>query len=192
MRVSVIVPVYNTQNYLPECIDSVLAQTFGDFELILVDDGSTDDSPQICDDYAARDPRVRVIHQKNAGPAAARNAGLDHAQGEYILFADSDDRLLPNLTAVVHDSLAKTNADCLGWQTILSDADGQRPYNRFFTGNAQIAEPQEKMTFLIRRFFHYELGWELWNHAFRRKIVERHQIRMCVTSEHIAEDGVCF
>lgn len=88
---SVIVPVYNVEDYLEECVNSVLCQTLPDFELILVDDGSKDQSGAICDAYAVRDSRVRVRHQQNAGASAARNNGLKHAKGEYILFLDSDD-----------------------------------------------------------------------------------------------------
>lgn len=90
-KLSVIVPVYNTEKYLRECIDSILAQTFTDFELILVDDGSTDGSGAICDEYAAKDPRIQVIHQQNGGAAVARRSGVRIAQGEYITFVDSDD-----------------------------------------------------------------------------------------------------
>ena len=90
-KISVIVPVYKVEKYLPECIESVLAQTFPDFEMILVDDGSPDNSGAICDDYAARDPRIRVFHKENGGVSSARNLGLDHARGEWIAFVDSDD-----------------------------------------------------------------------------------------------------
>lgn len=90
-KVSVIVPVYKVEKYLPECIESILAQTFTDFELILVDDGSPDNSGKICDDYAARDSRIRVFHKENGGVSSARNLGLDNARGEWIAFVDSDD-----------------------------------------------------------------------------------------------------
>lgn len=88
---SIIVPVYKVEKFLPKCIESVLSQTYNDFELILVDDGSPDKSPEICDQYAELDKRVVVIHQKNAGVSSARNAGLERAQGEYIGFIDPDD-----------------------------------------------------------------------------------------------------
>ncbi|MBR5804068.1 MAG: glycosyltransferase [Bacteroidaceae bacterium] len=91
MRLSIIVPVYKVEKYLSECIDSILSQTFTNYELILIDDGSPDRCGIICDDYARKDNRIRVIHQKNGGLSAARNAGLDVAQGEYIAFVDSDD-----------------------------------------------------------------------------------------------------
>lgn len=93
--ISVIVPVYNVEPYLTRCLDSILVQTFSDFELLLVDDGSSDCCGAICDTYAQKDSRVRVYHQTNAGVSHARNTGLDHARGQYVVFVDSDDYVLP-------------------------------------------------------------------------------------------------
>ena len=90
-EISIIVPVYNVEKYIKRCIDSILAQTFSDFELILVDDGSKDASGKICDGYAEKDARIRVLHQKNGGVSAARNAALELVRGRYVMFADSDD-----------------------------------------------------------------------------------------------------
>lgn len=90
-KISVIVPVYNAEPYLRRCVDSILSQTFSDFELLLIDDGSKDQSGAICDEYADRDARVRVFHKANGGVSSARNVGLDHARGEWITFCDSDD-----------------------------------------------------------------------------------------------------
>ena len=90
-QISVIVPVYKVEKYLRECVDSILAQTYRDFELILVDDGSPDNCGAICDEYAAKDSRIRVIHQENQGLSGARNSGIDIARGEFITFVDSDD-----------------------------------------------------------------------------------------------------
>jgi glycosyltransferase involved in cell wall biosynthesis len=92
MKVSVIVPVYNQAPFLAECLDSVLAQTLRDIEVVCIDDGSTDGSGRMLDEYAARDPRVKVVHQTNAGPGPARNAGMDVAQGDFIAFMDPDDK----------------------------------------------------------------------------------------------------
>lgn len=89
--VSVIVPVYNVEKYLPQCVNSILEQTYRDIEVILVDDGSQDSSPQICDEYALQDRRVKIVHQKNGGLSDARNAGVAVAIGEYVIFMDSDD-----------------------------------------------------------------------------------------------------
>ena len=94
--ISVIVPVYNVQAYLPRCVDSILNQEYGNLEVILVDDGATDESGAICDAYAARDSRVRVIHKPNGGLSSARNAGIDAATGEYLAFVDSDDWIEPD------------------------------------------------------------------------------------------------
>ena len=95
-KVSIIVPVYKAEAFLPRCIENILAQSFPDFELILVDDRGPDKSGELCDAYARKDPRIRVIHkEQNEGASAARNTGLDHATGDYIMFCDSDDAVSP-------------------------------------------------------------------------------------------------
>ena len=116
--ISIIVPVYKTEEYLEKCVDSILAQTFRDFELLLIDDGSPDNCPALCEEAAARDPRIRVIHQKNAGLSAARNTGVEAARGEWIGFVDSDDSIAPEmyetlLTYARRDRLPKEKAWCL-------------------------------------------------------------------------------
>lgn len=109
-KVSVIVPVYNAEKYLSECVDSILNQTIEDIECILVDDGSADGSPAICDRYAAKDPRVKVIHKDNGRAASARNAGLRVATGDYIAFVDADDWISPDM----YEKMLATGADvCL-------------------------------------------------------------------------------
>ena len=106
--ISVIVPVYNVEKYLRRCVDSILNQTYSDFELLLVDDGSPDGCPQICDDYAACDSRVRVIHKPNGGLISARNAGILAARGEYVCILDGDDWALGNMLQFIHDTVAKS------------------------------------------------------------------------------------
>lgn len=110
--ISVIIPVYNTAPYLSKCVQSVLNQTYQQFEIILVDDGSTDDSPQICDALALQDSRIRVIHQANGGLSCARNSGVKIASGESVLFIDSDDWILPSLLTRMVD-LRSGNGDVL-------------------------------------------------------------------------------
>lgn len=115
MKLSVIVPVYNVAPYLRECLDSLLAQTCADWEAVCVDDGSTDGSGAILDEYAANDPRFRVIHQKNAGVSAARNAAIDVAKGEWIAFLDADDAVSPRLVveyAMQISALVSTGEKC--------------------------------------------------------------------------------
>lgn len=95
MTVSIIVPIYNSRDYLSQCIDSILNQSYSDFELLLIDDGSTDDSRTICDGYEAKDNRIRTYHKENGGVSSARNKGLDEAKGDYIVFIDADDYVNP-------------------------------------------------------------------------------------------------
>lgn len=109
--ISVIVPVYKAENYLNRCVKSILSQTIRDLELILVEDGSPDKSGEICDDWLEKDSRVKVIHQKNSGAGAARNAGLRIAKGEYIGFVDSDDWIEPQMYEVMYNAVEKYSAD---------------------------------------------------------------------------------
>lgn len=124
--ISVIVPIYRVEKYLPACIDSILNQTFTDFELILVDDGSPDRCPEICDEVARRDARVRVIHQANAGLSAARNAGIEAAHGAWLSFVDSDDFLAPDFLETLHDAAVRAGADCVLCGVQLTDEAGQK------------------------------------------------------------------
>ena len=112
-KVSIIVPVYKVEPYLRRCLDSIAAQTFTDWECMLIDDGSPDASGEICDEYASRDGRFRVIHQENKGVSAARNAGLTAAKGKYIGFVDSDDWIEPNMYEHLYTAVLKTKSDCV-------------------------------------------------------------------------------
>ena len=109
--ISIIIPVYKTEPYLRKCVDSVLAQTYTNLEVILVDDGSPDDCGKICDEYAAKDSRVKVIHKENGGLSSARNCGLDVATGKYIGFVDSDDWIDPDMYETLLGLLLRYDAD---------------------------------------------------------------------------------
>ena len=113
MRLSIVVPVYNTKKYLSRCIDSILAQDFTDFELILVDDGSNDGSGAICDEYAAADSRIRVLHQKNTGAQASVTNGVKISKGDYLTFADSDDWVEPKMYSTMMGLIDKYDLDCV-------------------------------------------------------------------------------
>ncbi len=124
---SIIVPVYNVEPYLSKCIDSVLDQIFTDFELILIDDGSTDSSGSICDDYKERDNRIIVIHKRNGGQSSARNAGLDIARGQYISFIDSDDAISKDLYAEnIPILLSDLSIDFLRFPLVFVYPDGKK------------------------------------------------------------------
>lgn len=169
MNLSIIIPVYNVAAWLPETIDSVLAQTYRDFELILVDDGATDGSGEICDQYVARDNRVRVIHQKNAGVSAARNAGVAAAKGEYIGFTDSDDIVERDMYAVMMALAEKHNADVV---QCLHDRAGT------LNGAARTdaVEIMDGVAFVRRMFTRtggdYTNQVALWSKVYRREMFE--------------------
>ena len=112
-KVSIIVPIYKAEKYLNRCIDSILAQTFTDWELLLIDDGSPDKSGDICDEYAKKDTRIRVFHKKNGGVSSARNLGLDNVQGEYVTFVDSDDWIDVNTLNVCFSQIEIDDLDFL-------------------------------------------------------------------------------
>lgn len=130
-KISIIVPIYNVEKYLPKCIESILAQTYRNLELILVDDGSPDNSPKICDEYAKKDDRIIVIHKPNGGVSSARNAGLDRATGKYIGFVDPDDYITGDMYAFMIDGMEKSGANMAicGYDYINENGKVERPYN---------------------------------------------------------------
>ena len=128
--ISVIIPVYNVEKYLHRCLDSVIAQTYQNIEIICVDDGSIDESGRICNQYAVRDARIKVIHQENQGLSAARNRGLDAAEGEYIAFVDSDDYILEDMYKKMLDKLLNYNVDLCVCQWQYEFSDGRQVVKR--------------------------------------------------------------
>ena len=108
--ISIIVPIYNSENYIKKCLDSILAQTYSNLEVILIDDGSTDNSYNICKDYQKKDNRIVLLQQKNAGVSRARNHGLEVAKGEYIGFVDSDDYIEPEMYEILLNSIIESNS----------------------------------------------------------------------------------
>ena len=125
VAVSVVIPVYNVEKYLKECVDSVLKQTYFSYEIILVDDGSTDASAKICDEYAAKDSRISVIHKPNGGLSSARNTGLQKARGAYVYFLDSDDYIVEYALEKLVEAAERDNADIVFFDAVsFADADG--------------------------------------------------------------------
>ncbi len=130
-KLSIIVPVYNVEQYLMSCVESIFKQDYRDYELILIDDGSLDHCPELCDQIAAEDSRVRVVHQQNAGIAGARNTGLAIASGEYVVFVDSDDILAEGALFTTINEIDRTNSDVvLGGVTRFDSQGNVRPYTR--------------------------------------------------------------
>lgn len=188
IAVSIIVPVYNTQAYLKKCVDSILSQTFQNFELILVDDGSTDNSPGICDRYQNRDSRVRVLHKENGGPCAARNLGLELAQGKYICFVDSDDYIEPVLLDKTV-AVMEQQVDWCGFGMVKEDREGNFLDSvAFIPREYTVGNEESRMEFLLKNLLNYRTGWELWNHVFRGDIIRQHRLRFKGERVAFAED----
>lgn len=118
VTVSVVIPVYNVEKYLRECVDSVLRQTYSSYEIILVDDGSIDSSGSICDEYAAKDSRISVVHKANGGLSSARNAGLEKAEGKYVYFLDSDDYIIEDAIQALTEKAENDNSDIVFFDAV--------------------------------------------------------------------------
>ena len=164
--ISVIIPVYRVERYLCECLDSVLSQDYDKLEVILIDDGSPDRSGAICEEYAARDSRVKVIHQKNGGAAAAKNAGLRIAAGEYLSFVDSDDTLEPGAYRYMHSLLRETGADVV--QCAFRDVYVGRMEDQIFR-QGRIEE--DKFSYLTRLPEDWTCSL-LWNKLYKRSLYQ--------------------
>lgn len=174
---SIIVPVYNVEKYLHRCLDSIRAQTFTEWECILVDDGSSDASGTICDEYAAKDTRFRVIHQGNAGPGAARNAGLDAAQGEWIGFVDSDDWIDCDTYRKALETAREKDSDLVQWELVMEYPEKSVPNRCHPSG-----------------FFDDASSGIYWRSVvyasiFKRKIIQEHRIAFPVDS-FLSEDAL--
>lgn len=182
-ELSIIVPVYKVEKYLHKCIDSILNQTFRDFELILIDDGSPDNCGAICDEYAAKDGRIKVIHQENAGVSAARNAGLDIATGTYLGFVDSDDWIEPEMYEKLVDAIRENNRDVAICGVSYVHENSERDYDGF------VAEQELTQEDLITELFGKPgiLGTGIWNKIYCSKQIA--SVRFDETRRY-AEDSV--
>ncbi len=174
-RISVIVPVYKVEPYLHRCVDSILAQTYQDFELILVDDGSPDNCGKTCDEYAEKDARIHVIHQKNGGLSAARNAGLKLAQGDYICFLDSDDFIDNTLFGSAVEAMK--NSDMVTINCRLIDEEGiETGFLSFPSETINILAEIDRFKFLATDYFDFRVGFAVWLHFYRKKIIDENRI----------------
>lgn len=165
--ISVIVPVYQVENYLNQCIESIIEQTYTNLEIILIDDGSKDCCPQICDDWSIKDKRIKVIHKKNGGLSDARNLGLDIAKGKYIAFIDSDDWVDSRYIELLYNSLINNEADISACSIQkVYDSDSVDPYN--LNPQLQLATPKEAIKDILydRRF-----KTVAWNKLYSKEIL---------------------
>lgn len=194
--VSVVLPIYNVEKYLDRCIESIVGQTYKNIEVILVDDGSPDKCPQICDKWSRLDSRVKVIHQKNVGLGFARNTGIENASGDYICFFDSDDYLKPNLIELCVDKMIKNKADYVLYGFCDVTEDEQllcdylpTPSKTIFTGD-EIRE--EFIKHILSSYKYNGECWNLnlsaWNCMYSMSMIRKNNFKFVSEREIISED----
>lgn len=183
MLFSIIVPVYNTEKYLKQCIESILEQSFKDFELILVDDGSMDNSPEICDSFAVKDSRVKVIHQKNAGVVKARKTGLVNSKGSYIITVDSDDYVDKKMLEKIYNAILENNCDMVAFGARAVDGKKQEKFSNALLpgcyGGYKIEEIYKDFMFIkSKKTLNFgNMLFSLWSKAIKRELLEEFQLQ---------------
>lgn len=189
---SIIVPAYNSAAFIRKCIDSVLAQTYTEFELILIDDGSNDDTLSICHTYAASDPRVKVIHKENGGHTSARNEGLRNASGEYVIFLDSDDWLSPTTVEACYHEIVACAPDIIVYR--MQNSDNATPYPVLLPdGHYEVRELETtfKNNFILSENGSFTFPKSLSAKCFLRDVVYRNQCEIPQDIQ-LGEDGAAF
>lgn len=183
--ISIIVPVYKVEKYLRRCIDSILTQTFRDFELILVDDGSLDGCPGICDEYAEKDSRIVVIHKENGGVSSARNKGLDVARGKYIMFCDSDDYVAENWCATAYAAICQYPNSLVVHNAWQESPQGE---NQRYIDQYELNEPEIGIISYYE-CFRKNLSGAVWNKIFVSDIIKSNGLRF-EASRSLGEDVI--
>ena len=194
--VSVILPVYNVEKYLDRCLESVTKQTYPNLEIILVDDGSGDDSGSICDNWALKDKRIRVIHKENAGAGYARNTGIDSAAGEFVCFFDSDDYIEPNTVEDAVCAMQANRADivCFGMHRV--NSAGEVTSSVIPEGIGPVFEGKAVQEVFLPNLIHKDprsqapmkLYASLWSAMFSMELIQRAQWRLVSEREYMSED----
>ena len=178
-KISIIVPVYKVEQYLPKCIDSILSQTYQDWELLLIDDGSPDNSGKICDEYAQKDERIRVFHKENGGVSRARNLGLDNAEGDYVMFVDSDDWLSNDCLQVCVHEVEANKLDALQFGFISVNSNNEKKIVK----KSSLTLDGEQ--YIKHNNFNVCVGGGF----YKRKIIEENKIRFPIELK-LAEDQI--
>ena len=163
-KVSIIVPVYKAEKYLHRCLDSIIAQTFKDWELLLVDDGSPDNSGKLCDEYAQKDSRIKVFHKKNGGVSSARQMGLDNATGEYTIHADPDDWVEPTMLEELYAKAIEDNADM-----VICDYFNEYTDRQVYTPSKYVGYLDSDYVF--RQILSTRMAAAVWNKLIRRSVI---------------------
>lgn len=172
LKISIIVPVYNVEEYLHRCVDSILNQTFSDFECILVDDGSTDNSGIICDEYAKKDNRIKVIHKPNGGQAEARNVGLDMASGNYIGFVDSDDWIHPQMYEILINFAEKFSSDITvcKYKKVNHEVNKYNNYDDINNLEYEFYQKETVFNEYYSKNLLYKISTVVWNKLYKKNV----------------------
>ena len=188
-KITVIVPVYKVEPYIEQCVDSILAQSFQDFDLVLVDDGSPDSCPQICDAYAEKDTRITVVHKQNGGLSDARNAGIDwameHSNSEWLAFVDSDDYLHPDYLRILYDTAQKESADLVVCDFMKVNDAGEKLKSSNEIKKSFVMEDKQQI------FEYLYSNWRIrpaWNKLYHKDIFK--SLRFCVGKIHEDEFAI--
>jgi glycosyltransferase involved in cell wall biosynthesis len=170
--ISIIVPVYNVDKYLRKCVDSIISQTYKNLEIILVDDGSPDSSPMICDEYASKDKRVRAVHRENGGLSAARNTGIDISSGDYILFVDSDDYIDSNLVEYLLKNIINNDSDIatVSFKLFYDNAETKRK-DAYLFQKTQVINMAPIDT-LIDSLYEHSSTFHAWGKLYKRELFD--------------------
>lgn len=194
---SIVLPIYNVEKYLDRCINSILRQDFDDYEIILVDDGSKDSCPALCDEWALKDERIKAVHKKNGGLGYARNTGLEHAKGKYIFFIDSDDYIMPGLLSAVSQEISKNQSDIVfyGFSRVDSQ-DNVLSQLIPFIEKDYYDNPAEIKNKLLPEFIakspHTGIASNLrisaWNCCTKIELFNKYRLRFPSEREYISED----
>lgn len=185
-KISIVIPVYNSAHYLEKCLNSVIMQTYSNLQIICVDDNSTDNSWEILIHYASRDTRINIFRKKNEGVSEARNFGLKQADGEYLMFVDSDDWIDEKTCELVIDTIQKTNADIVMWSYVRELLGESRPKNimeqdRIYEGGEVQEELYRRMYGIVREELaapeNADALCTVWGKLYRRNIIEKNRVR---------------
>lgn len=193
-KISIILPIYGVEKYLPRCMESVFNQTLKDIEIIMVDDESPDTCPQLCDEYAQKDDRVKVVHKKNGGLGYARNSGLDVATGEYIAFLDSDDFVELDAYEILYNAATSANADAVFADSYVECPDGKWE-KRQFAKSEKLIEGKALQEFTLDMIAGGEgvkadrpYPMSVWRLLYKREVIEQNNLRFLSEREIVSED----
>lgn len=181
--ISVIIPTYNVESFIKECIDSIEYQTYKNLEILLIDDGSTDNSGDICDEYALKNNRIKVIHKNNGGLSDARNVGIDLAQGDYIAFIDSDDFIYPEYFEYLYELISKNNADMSSCQPILVDESGNT-MSTLITEKDHIEIVSGRENCMAEYVISNKINTTAWGNLYKTSLFKKSGIRYPVGKYH--------